>query len=72
MSPAATATPNRTRTNPPKRRLAAAAGATAHELVPVAEVPRPTVAQLMRMHPSMERFADSPRLQFFLPLSGFL
>jgi hypothetical protein len=42
------------------------------ELVLVAEVPRPTVAQLMRMHPSMERFADSPRLQLFLPLSAYL
>jgi hypothetical protein len=42
------------------------------ELVLVAEVPRPTVAQLMRMPPTMEPFADSARLQFYLPLSAFL
>jgi hypothetical protein len=42
------------------------------ELVLVAEVPRPTVAELMRMHPSMEPVADSGLLQLYLPLSAFL
>ena len=42
------------------------------ELVLVAEVPRPTVAELMRMHPSMEPLADSGRVQLHLPLSAFL
>jgi hypothetical protein len=42
------------------------------ELVLVGEVPRPTVAQLMSMPPTMEPFADTPRLQLFLPLSAYL
>ena len=42
------------------------------ELVLVAEVPRPTVAELMQMPPSMEPLADSGPLQLYLPLSAFL
>ena len=42
------------------------------ELVLVAEAPRPTVAELMRMPPSMEPLADSGPLQLYLPLSAFL
>ena len=42
------------------------------ELVLVAEVPRPTVAELMRMPPSMEPLADSGLLQLYLPLSALL
>ena len=38
----------------------------------VAEVPRPTVAELMRMPPTMEPLADSGPLQLYLPLSAFL
>jgi hypothetical protein len=42
------------------------------QLVLVAEVPRPTVAELMQMHPSMEPLALSGPLQLCLPLSAFL
>ena len=61
------------RTKPlPKRRLAAAASCNRGELVLVAEAPRPTVAELMQMPPSMEPLADSGPLQLYLPLSAFL
>jgi hypothetical protein len=42
------------------------------QLALVAEVPRPTAPQLMRMPPTMEPFADSRRLQLYLPLSAYL
>ena len=38
----------------------------------IAETPRPKVAQLMQMPPSMEPLADSPELQYHLPLSAGL
>ena len=37
----------------------------------IAETPRPTVAQLMQMPPSMEPPAESRRVQWHLPLSAF-
>lgn len=41
-------------------------------LVLIAEKPRPTVAQLMQMPPSMEPVAHNEEVQLHLPLSAFL
>ena len=38
----------------------------------IAQTPRPTVAQLLQMPPSMEPLADSSEVQYHLPLSAFL
>lgn len=42
------------------------------QFVLVAETPRPTVAELMQMPPSMETTASGGSVQLHLPLSGFL
>ena len=41
-------------------------------MVETYQTPRPTVAQLMRMPPSMEMPVESGPVQLHLPLSAFL
>ena len=42
------------------------------KMVETYQTPRPTVAQLMRMPPSMEMPVESGPVQLYLPLSAFL
>jgi hypothetical protein len=55
--------------DPVERRLCRQCGG---HLMLVAKKPRPTVAQLMQMPPSMEPLADNEEVQLHLPLSAFL
>ena len=62
----------RRRSNWPTSSNRVCAARAAASFVLIAETPRPTVAQLLQMPPSMEPVADSPEVQYHLPLSAGL